>query len=244
MATNIELKQQIDTDIINKTLSSSVTRTNVGNMGKRGLDYTDQRISETVALSVGPAGPQGNPGPIGPAGLVWRGAWLTGTTYAKDDAAGYSGASYFCISPTSGSTTPDLDPTKWALLASQGAQGIQGPPGNSVLNYKKLIGKLDQSGTNAPIMTIFENTFIGALPTASYTSVGGYIINLPGTNDFNKFYATIGADSSSPQTKAEIIKASNGTQIFAFVRTLNSLLTYTPENNRLNSTPFEIRIYN
>lgn len=83
----------------------------------------------------GPQGPQGvqgipgTAGAVGPAGLEWQGSWVSGTTYAADDAVGYDGASWFCILATSGTTTPDLDTTHWALLASQGAQGVQGVQG-------------------------------------------------------------------------------------------------------------------
>ena len=77
----------------------------------------------------GPTGPQGVPGPVGPAGLNWQGSWVSGNSYVLDDAVGYGGASYFCINATSGTTTPNLDTTNWALLASQGAIGPQGPQG-------------------------------------------------------------------------------------------------------------------
>lgn len=77
----------------------------------------------------GPVGPQGPPGPVGPAGLNWQGIWVSGTSYVVDDAVGYGGASWFCINNTSGTVTPDLDATNWALLASQGAQGPIGPTG-------------------------------------------------------------------------------------------------------------------
>jgi len=78
----------------------------------------------------GAAGPTGATGPIGPAGLTWKGAWSATGTYAKDDAVGYNGASYFCLDPVSNSSaTPTSDPTKWALLASQGATGLQGATG-------------------------------------------------------------------------------------------------------------------
>ena len=78
----------------------------------------------------GPQGAQGVPGPIGPAGLTWKGAWSATGTYVKDDVVGYNGASWFCLAPVSNSnSTPDTDPTKWALLASQGAAGPQGPRG-------------------------------------------------------------------------------------------------------------------
>jgi len=77
----------------------------------------------------GPIGPQGPVGPVGPAGLNWRSSWVSGTSYIVDDAVGYGGASWFCILATSGTTTPDLDTTHWALLASQGAQGPAGATG-------------------------------------------------------------------------------------------------------------------
>jgi len=78
----------------------------------------------------GPAGPQGVAGPVGPAGLNWQGAWSAAGTYVIDDAVGYGGASWFCIANVGPSvTTPDLDPTNWALLASQGSPGIAGPQG-------------------------------------------------------------------------------------------------------------------
>ena len=78
----------------------------------------------------GPVGPQGALGPVGPAGLNWQGAWSAAGTYVVDDAVGYNGASWFCIDPVGPSaTTPDLDPTNWALLAAEGAQGPVGATG-------------------------------------------------------------------------------------------------------------------
>ena len=100
-------------------------------------EQTQPYTIEDIVLSVpaGPAGPQGVQGPagpigpVGPAGLNWQGSWVSGTSYVADDAVGYNGASWFCILATSGTTTPNLDTTHWALLASQGAQGIQGVQG-------------------------------------------------------------------------------------------------------------------
>ncbi|TWH46320.1 hypothetical protein [Sporomusa sp. KB1] len=84
---------------------------------------------------VGPTGPQGLRGPAGPggpAGLAWKGSWSNTTTYQKDDAVGYQGASYFCLDahtnvPPTGNASSE---TYWALLASQGAAGPQGPAGS------------------------------------------------------------------------------------------------------------------
>jgi hypothetical protein len=96
-------------------------------------------IEDIVTGTTGPQGPQGIqgiqgiqgvPGEIGPAGLNWQGAWSTSNSYVEDDAVGYDGASWFCINAVGPSvTTPDLDTTNWALLASQGAQGPQGIQG-------------------------------------------------------------------------------------------------------------------
>lgn len=80
--------------------------------------------------ATGPQGIQGPAGAIGPAGLNWQGVWSPSATYVADDAVSYNGASYFCINPVGPSpTTPDSDPTNWALLAAQGAPGPQGPTG-------------------------------------------------------------------------------------------------------------------
>jgi hypothetical protein len=94
----------------------------------------------------GPIGPQGALGPVGPAGLNWQGAWSASGTYVVDDAVGYNGASWFCINNVGPSvTTPDSDPTNWALLAAEGAQGPQGIPG-----VQGPTGPQGPSGTIAP----------------------------------------------------------------------------------------------
>jgi hypothetical protein len=106
-----------------------------------GIDYSQKAynffpfITSTPGATgptgaTGPMGPAGVAGPVGPAGLNWQGSWSAAGTYVVDDAVGYGGASWFCIAnvgPTA--TTPNLDPTKWALLASQGAPGPMGPQG-------------------------------------------------------------------------------------------------------------------
>ena len=64
---NLLLKQQIDTEITNKTTVSSISPTNVGNNIKAVVDYVDQEIGG-VSVIPGPAGPQGPPG--GGGGVV------------------------------------------------------------------------------------------------------------------------------------------------------------------------------
>ena len=143
---NTTLKQQIDTAITNKTAMRSINPANVGENIKATVDYIDQEIANieltpgpqgeqgipgaqgNIGLQ-GPAGPQGVAGPAGPAGLNWQGQWVSGTSYIVDDAVGYNGASWFCINNTAGISSPDLDPTNCALLASQGSQVPQGLQG-------------------------------------------------------------------------------------------------------------------
>lgn len=93
-------------------------------------DFANQVAAAGPVGPQGPTGPQGVAGPVGPAGLNWQGAWSALSSYVVDDAVGYGGASYFCINPVGPSvTTPDLDTVNWALLASQGSPGPQGPQG-------------------------------------------------------------------------------------------------------------------
>lgn len=163
---NTTLKQQIDTAITNKTAMRSITPANVGENIKATVDYIDQEISNIELIPgpagiqgeqgtqgipgaqgeiglQGPIGPQGVAGPVGPAGLNWQGVWVSGTSYVVDDAVGYDGASWFCINNTAGISSPDLDPTNWALLASQGSQGPQGPQGLPGENVVKTRGSVN-----------------------------------------------------------------------------------------------------
>ena len=106
--------------------------------------------SQGLAGPAGPQGPQGTQGvsgPIGPAGLTWKGTWSATGTYAKDDVVGYNGASWFCIVPISNSNgSPDTNSTNWALLASQGAPGPQGPIG--LIGPAGAIGPQGPAGAN------------------------------------------------------------------------------------------------
>lgn len=152
---------------------------------KRGDKYQNyaMEIGEFAQiLPAGPAGPQGVAGntgpagpigPVGPAGLNWQGAWSPLGVYAIDDAVGYGGASWFCIDPVGPSaTTPDTDPTNWALLASQGAQGIQGLTG--------LQGPTGATGPSGATMLLTTNNPGGAASFIAGTlNVPVYQTNIP-----------------------------------------------------------------
>lgn len=144
-------------------------------LNKTTEPFTIEDIASTVGVGAqgpqGVQGPAGPLGPVGPAGLNWQGAWTSGTSYVADDAVGYDGASWFCILATSGTTTPDLDTTHWALLASQGAQGpqgVQGPTGpqglgaTQTLQQTVSLGNTVESGA---ITTTLEGSYLSILDT-------------------------------------------------------------------------------
>ena len=116
----------------------------VGPAGSQGL--------QGAAGTAGAQGIPGVPGPVGPAGLNWQGQWVAGNLYAVNDAVGYNGASYFCISANGSVIAPDLDTTNWALLASEGAIGPAGSPGPTGLTGAQgPAGNTGPAGPQGPI---------------------------------------------------------------------------------------------
>jgi len=157
----------------------------------------------------GPEGPAGPPGPVGPAGLEWQGAWDTDSSYAEDDAVGFNGASWFCISAVTGTgnSNPEEDTEHWALLAAQGAQGIQGiqgpigPQGPSGI-VSALTSGLVSGGTSTPynVLEYDRNTVTGS---------SNDIVRLPNNAPIGKVI-TVSSNNLNPL----IIKAYNdGTTI-------------------------------
>ena len=60
-------------------------------------------------------------------GLVPRGAYASGTTYAVGDSVSYSSSSYICISASTGNLPTNT--TYWQVLANQGTTGAAGTTG-------------------------------------------------------------------------------------------------------------------
>jgi hypothetical protein len=141
---------------------------------------------------MGPQGLQGIPGidgAVGPAGLEWRGPWVSGTSYVADDAVGYAGASWFCILATSNNQPPNLATSNWALLASQGAigpTGSQGPTG-----AQGPAGSIIPIVASAPLTggTISTTGTIGI--SQATTSTNGYLSSTDFTTFNNKQNALV-----------------------------------------------------
>jgi hypothetical protein len=89
-------------------------------------------LGNLTKIGASVAGPEGPPGPVGPAGLTWSGPWMATQSYSLNYAVGYGSASWWCVSPITGSPSnpgPDVDTEHWTLLAAQGSPGAQGPQG-------------------------------------------------------------------------------------------------------------------
>lgn len=177
--------------------------------------YTIQDLVDTIGTGAegpqGVQGPAGPIGPVGPAGLEWQGSWVSGTSYVADDAVGYDGASWFCILATSGTTTPDVDTTHWALLASQGAQGpqgVQGPTGAQ--GPAGGAGTLQQAYANG-------NTMVsGNFKTGIFDLTTG--VSVENTSTLSK--------TTVETTKITLTKNATG------LKTTNLLQAVTPTANR------------
>lgn len=61
------------------------------------------------------------PGPPGPKGLKWCGAWDADAEYQEDDAVSYMGGSYIAIKASSNKEPPDAE--YWGILSAKGADG-------------------------------------------------------------------------------------------------------------------------
>ena len=109
----------------------------------------------------GPAGPQGIAGPtgaVGPQGtpgLVYRGAYASATNYALGDIVLWQGVTYTSLTSANRGNAPDVTPSSWGVLATQGPAGPTGPQGVIGLTgpqgYQGLIGPAGPAGPAGPI---------------------------------------------------------------------------------------------
>lgn len=178
-------------------------------------DFTAQVASVIPSGAQGPQGPQGIPGVVGPAGLNWQGAWVSGASYVVDDAVGFGGASWFCINNTSGTTTPNSDPTNWALLAAQGATGPVGPQ-----------GPVGPSGSGLPGTVTGQTTYWNGsqwAPTSGlfHNGTGQLGINVAGTSGTYRLYvyATTGAGTRT-------VNPTVGGSAYNRIQTTSALFEY------------------
>ena len=102
--------------------------------------------------------------------------------------------------------------------------------------YKVYTALLSQTGTNAPVATILENT-LGVVPTYSYGGAGEYkVIHTDGFT-LNKTVVFMNTALNS-QTASILIDYQSNDAIHI------STFDTTPQNDILFNTSIEIRVYN
>jgi hypothetical protein len=104
--------------------------------------------------------------------------------------------------------------------------------------YTKLVGLLTQSGTNAPTLTILENT-TGATITPSRLTTGSYTLTFDTAvfTDFDKVHVGLN-NFKRPYAYDYILISSTEIQFNSWV-----LLTDVASDSAFNRTAIEIRIY-
>ncbi len=113
----------------------------------------------------------------------WQGAWSASLGYLVNDIVGYSGSSYVClINRSATATTPNNDPSHWAVLAASG--------GSAVIT--------DHSITNVKLVEVATATFKGRY-TAGTGDVEDLTVSqaqaLLGVGDGQDLLNAINADS-------------------------------------------------
>jgi hypothetical protein len=114
-----------------------------------------------------------------------------------------------------------------------------------LLGYRSYTALLTQSGTDAPVATVLENT-LGEI-SFSYTNPGVYKIESDGLFTVGKTWtsSSLVNDGANGVYQQVIVEASNTSG--AFLPDEIILRTYGGDFNGdglLNSTPIEIRVYN
>ena len=102
--------------------------------------------------------------------------------------------------------------------------------------YKVMTGIINQSGTSAPTLTIYENT-LEFTPVASRSGVGVYALTSVGDFAGNRWFMIGEGGSTQKQIRASI--NDDALQIF----TADNSSPYSQDDDVLNNVSFEIRIY-
>ncbi len=91
-------------------------------------------------------GPQGAPGPQGPAGqgFNFRGPWQASTAYSAYDVVTQAGQTYVATAAFTSGTT--FASSNWSLMAAEGATGAQGPAGPTAQATSSAIGAVKPGG--------------------------------------------------------------------------------------------------
>jgi hypothetical protein len=189
------------------TGSGSVIVGATGATGPQG-EQGDPGLNGLIGAT-GPQGEQGNPGvdgAVAPAGLTWSGVWSGTQSYQINRVVSYNSASWWCKSavpsapPILPNNSPDVDTTRWALLATQGPvgpQGIQGPQGErGYTDFSRTYGSI--SGTQSPNYTLVSYDINNViyygrikLPQTTINDIGKEVVLIISSGNTTNLYTDI-----------------------------------------------------
>jgi hypothetical protein len=132
---------------------------------------------------IGPAGSAGAAGPQGAPGLVYRGGYLAGTSYALGDVVLWQGASYASLAGGNRGNTPSGSPAQWGVLTAQGPTGAVGAPGPQGIpgsaGPQGAVGPMGAQGVAGPVGMTFRGAYSATVSYAVGDGVlfggGGYV---------------------------------------------------------------------
>jgi hypothetical protein len=106
--------------------------------------------------------------------------------------------------------------------------------------YKVYTALLTQSGTNAPVATVLENT-LEVTANWTYSGVGYYLLNEVGKFPLNKTVVVVG-DTANNDSYTKVFDDGVNDQIGLFTSLLSNISG--GDDGLLVRTPIEIRVYN
>lgn len=112
-----------------------------------------------------------------------------------------------------------------------------------LLGYRSYTALLTQTGTDAPVATVLENTLGDIVWT--YDAVGNYIGTIDGYSfDYTKTVYFTGYNQDNVGNPTPVISVQIGSSMYIVTTTIQNDGTGTVSDNILNTNPIEIRVYN
>ena len=107
--------------------------------------------SAGVAGPAGPTGVVGSAGAKGAPGLLYQGAYASGTNYALGDVVLWQGGSWASLLDGNRGNTPNFSPGQWGVLTVQGPVGATGAKGETgAAGPQGLPGSVGPNGERGP----------------------------------------------------------------------------------------------